>query len=284
LGECERAIAKSFKRTKESFLRPVPALSERWLREADDGSPEFRLAASLASVYGYYSDHDGKPTVMPIRAHMEPVHTCLIDGHLGVAFDEDQSRDLVWSEGDPLSAMNRIMARRIMRAVQSGSRLYPDRGWLNADLGDIADFIDGRIDLRHMMDLLRGMILVDWPSVSKDAITKRQMSDLISPVASYSLLKLCFAGENVRRVEIPIVPEIQRRAASGDSSTAIRLAEHRLRGSGLPTTTKGVTISPRLMERTAAALLFPIAGDQIDALANKVLRPDRENSEINMII
>jgi CRISPR-associated protein Csx17 len=284
LGECEKFTAKSFKWAKESFVRPIPALSERWLREADDGSPEFRLAASLASVYGYYSDDEGKPMVMPIRSQMEPVRTWLKDGHLGVAFDEDQSKDVIWSDGDPLSAMNRIMARRIMRAVQSGSRLYPDHGWVNSDLGDITDFIEGRIDLRHMVDLLWGLILVDWPSISADAIIERRISDSISPGARYGILKLCFAGETVRGVEIPIVPEIHRRAAAGDSSNAVRLAEHRLRGSGLSTAIRAIKISSKLTERMAAALLFPIGRYQIDALANKVLRHDEEKPENNMMI
>lgn len=282
LGACEKTISKSFRWAKESFVRPIPVLSERWLREADDGSPEFRLAASLASVYGHYSDHS-KPMVVSIRSQMEPVHTWLNEGHLDVAFDEDQNRDVIWSDGNPLTAMNRIMARRIMRAVQSGSRLYPDHGWVNSDLGDIADFIEGRIDLRHMVDLLWGLILVDWPSVSWDAITKRQVSDSISPGANYGVLKLCFAGENVRGGEIPIVPEIQRRAALGDSYNAVRLAEHRLRGNGLPTTLRSIGISPRLMERTAAALLFPIGRYQVDALADNVLRPDQEKS-VNKVV
>ena len=282
LGECERAISKCFKWAKESSLRPIPALSERWLREADDGSPEFRLAASLSSVYGHYLEH-GKPIMMPIRSQMEPVHTWLNEGHLGADFDESQSRDVISSDGNPLTVMNRIMARRIMRAVQSSSRSFPDHGWLNSDLGDIADFIEGRINIRHMMDLLWGMILIDWPSVSKDAITRRQVSDSIYPGADYSMLKLCFAGEAVRGVEIPIVPEIHRRATLGDSFNSIRLAERRLRGCSLPTTTKSNFISPILMERIAAALIFPISKYQVDSLADNVLRPDHEKSENKIV-
>lgn len=277
LGICERTIAKCIKWAKE-FLEPIPALSERWIREADDGSPEFRLAASLASVYGHYSDH-GKPIVMPIRSQMEPVHSWLNEGHLCVDFDDDQSREVIWSDGNPLNVMNRVMSRRIMRAVQSSSSSFPDKGWVNSDIGDITDFIEGRINVHRMMDLLWGMILIDWPSVSKDAITRRSVSDLIYPGASYSMLKLCFAGEAVRGVDIPIVPEIQRRATLGDSFNSIRLAERRLRGSGLPTAVKSISISPILMERTASALIFPIGKSQVDFLADNVLRPDHETSE-----
>lgn len=284
LGQCEKAICKSSKWAKESFLRPVPALSDRWLKEADDGSPEFRLAASLASIYGYYSDRDGKPMVMPLRSQMEPVRTWLTNGHLGVALDEDAVNDVVWSDGDAISALNRIMSRRIMRAVQSGAGSYPDQAWINADLGDIADFIEDRIDIARMEGLLWVLILLDWPSVSKDAIMRRSFSDSVSPGAIYSLLKLCLTGQKILDSEIPLVPEIHRRAASGDSFAAMRLAERRLRGSGLSTASESFKISSKLMERTAAALLFPIGNHQVEILVNKVLRTNLEYSMKGMII
>ncbi len=284
LGECEKAISKSLKWTKESSVRPVSPLSSRWLIDADDGSPEFRLASSLASIYGRYLDRDGNPVVIPLRSQMEPVHTWLKEGHLNVAFSDDISRDIVWSEGDLISALNRIMSRRVMRMAQSGCRSYPDHAWINADLGDIADFIEGRIDTGRIADLLWGLILLDWPSVPKNAIMRRSFSGSVFPGASYSLLKLCFAGQNVRNLEIPIVQEIHRRAVLGDSFTAMRLAERRLRGSGLSTASESSKISAKLMERTAAALLFPIDAYQVNILANKVLRPDLESMRNNMVI
>jgi len=191
---------------------------------------------------------------------------------------------VVWSDGDAISALNRIMSRRIMRAVQSGAGSYPDQAWINADLGDIADFIEDRIDIARMEGLLWGLILLDWPSVSKDAIMRRSFSDSVSPGAIYSLLKLCLTGQKILDSEIPLVPEIHRRSASGDSFAAMRLAERRLRGSGLSTASESFKISSKLMERTAAALLFPIGNHQVEILVNKVLRTNLEYSMKGMII
>lgn len=274
LGKCEMSIVRSLKWAKESFVRPVPAISWRWLREADDGTPEFRLAASLASVYGHYKGDDGQSFVMPLRSQMEPVHTWISSGNMNVAFDEIPGRDVVWSDGDRTSSMNEVMARRIMKAVQSGSETYPDRARIYADLADIADFIEGRVDLHRMADLLWGLILVDWPSVKGDEIRRRPRSESIFPGASYGVLKLCFAGGAVRDSKIPLVPEIHRRASLGDGATAIKLASRRLRGSSLSVAFETAKMSGDAISRTAAALLFPLRDLQIEEIANRVLRPD----------
>ncbi|MCX6678459.1 MAG: type I-U CRISPR-associated protein Csx17 [Methanothrix sp.] len=274
LGKCEMSIVRSLKWAKESFVRPVPTLSSRWVIEADDGTPEFRIAASLASVYGYYKGENGQTIVMPIRSQMEPVHTWINDGKMNVAFDEVPGRDVVWSEGDPVSSMNEVMARRIMRAVQSGSEIYPDRARIYANLADIADFIEGGVDLRRMADLLWGLILVDWPSVKGDEVRRRPKSESILPCASYGVLKLCFAGGPVRDSKVPIVPEIHRRASLGDGTTAIKLATRRLRGCGLSVAFETVKMSGDAIRRTAAALLFPLQDLHIEQIANGVLRPD----------
>jgi CRISPR-associated protein Csx17 len=50
LGECEAALAGSWKWTREAYLSSVPLLAPQWLREANTGTVEFRLAAALAAV------------------------------------------------------------------------------------------------------------------------------------------------------------------------------------------------------------------------------------------
>ena len=281
LGGCERALVGSFRWTREAHIRPVPTLSENWLMEADDRSPEFRLAASLASIYGRYTDRDGKQIVMPLRTQMEPVRTWVSKGSLRVAFDELLASEVVWSTGDPVSALNGIMSRRITKAIQSGSKSYPDQATCRADLGDVADFIEGRVDFQKMVALLWGLILVDWPHVSRDAIQRRTPSNSPYPGGSYGLLKLCFSGGKVRDVEeIILNPQIHRRAVNGDGFSAMQLAERRLRGSGLAPALGGIKLSGRSMQRTAAALLFPLDGWQVSSLADKVLRPETKKITI----
>lgn len=77
LGQAEKALARSFAWTTgrndtppRPKIAPLHGLSARWLREADDGSVEFRLAASLASVTGQFRSAEGGPLWLPLRAHL----------------------------------------------------------------------------------------------------------------------------------------------------------------------------------------------------------------------
>lgn len=271
LGECEKAIVRSSHWAKEYHVHPVSPLGERWLLMADDQSLEFRLASSLASVYRYSENKDSQELQMPLRAQLEPVRRIMKGRHPIFIFDETLERDAISSEGDPVSVMNSIFSRRIMATVRSGKNCHLDRGVIEASLGDIAAFIEGRVNLKHMMDLLWGLILVDWQSIPKNLIN--WTPETILPSASFALLKLCFAGGAVHDVEIPLVPQIHRRAAIGDSFNALKLAERRLRGSNLPIAEINSSISSTKMKRIAAALLFPIGDERIEDLATLVFRP-----------
>ena len=268
LGRCERAIVRSSRWAKEAFVRPVSLLSKEWLIAANDQSPEFFLAASLASVHGRYKDRENREFTMWLRSQIEP-----IDHGNFRSFDETLENDAVWSDGEPISVMNDIFSRRIMMAVRSGASGYTDQGNIEADLGDIAAFIEGHINEKRMMDLLCGLILVDWSHVSEDFIERRIQSEIISPSASFALIKLCFAGRKVQGVSVPLVPQIHRRAATGDGFGALQLAERRLRGSNLPAAKISTKISPELTRRIAAAQLFPIGEWQVDHLARIVMSP-----------
>ncbi len=268
LGRCERTIVLSSKRAKEAFVKPVTPLSKDWLVMANDRSPEFFLASSLASVYGNYKDRENREFIMWLRSQIEP-----IDHANFRSFDEKSENDVIWSEGEPVAVMNDIFSRRIMMAVRSGASCYPDRGKIEADLGDIAAFIEGRINEKRMIDILCGLILVNWPYVSRNFIERQIQSDLILPSASYAMIKLCFAGGKVCDAEIPLVPQIHRRAAIGDGFGAMQLAERRLRGSDLPVAKISTKVSLESMKRIAAAQLFPIGEGQIEQLTDIVMRP-----------
>src|SRR5690606_29156636 len=127
-------------------LQPVPALSPDWLRQSDDGSVEFRLAASLASVFGYYGVGENRRTRLPMRGQLAPVQTWVTDTGLRVRWDFDAARDVAWSPGHLHDAMNAILQRRLVLAVQAGAASYPDTGRLKASLGDIGDFIERRVN------------------------------------------------------------------------------------------------------------------------------------------
>lgn len=294
LGNCEQVMAGSMRWTEESYLHPVPALSPEWLRQSDDGSVEFRLAASLASVFGYYGSSETRGTLRSLRAQLEPVATWLTDTGLRVRWDFASTRDVAWRAGHLTEAMNAVMQRRLVLAVRAGASTYPDTGRLKADLGDIADFVEGRVNDQKLANLLWGCILIDWSrTVSDHFPERRNPARTPLPGAFYALLKLCFAGPvkqaRAQRAaqrqshdtasetdEVPIVLQLQRLAAAGRGAEACREAIRRLRGSGLVPAMTPFGVRGSAAARTAAALLFPLRQRDRALLARLIARPGDE--------
>jgi CRISPR-associated protein Csx17 len=260
-------MARSLQWTKGNFLRPVTPLSPTWLSSSDDGSSEYRLAASLASVYGKYGD-----VTLPLRTQLEPVRTWIAQGKLQVTWDELAIVDVTWHEGDVIDAMNAVMGRRLLLATREGTHSWPDTGRAYASLGDITAFIEGRIDFARFARLSRGLCLVDWPQVSYESSAIAKSDDGSFPGATFALMKLCHAGTSVREAVIPLAPDIHQRAAAGNGASATQLASRRLRASGLPTAVEQTHHRGDAVRRGAAALLFPICRSDLHALADAVLR------------
>ncbi len=256
LGRCEKAMVKSYKWTMESHLHPIFSLSNRWIQEANDGSTEFRLACSLASIY-------------TIREYVEPVTT--IKGFVNWKKNDE---NVVWSEGNAIDSFNNIMSRQIMNGIRSKKELSLNNGYYDTDLSDIADFIEEKVDLNKMVDLFFGLILVNWNDIklngSIEIESKAERS--IKPEAIYGLLKLCFAGKKVRNINVPVVSKIHRYASTGNCANAIRAAITRLRGSELIPALTITRIPNEKCKRIAASLLFSLSEDSIEKITNMVLR------------
>lgn len=294
LGRCEQVMARSSRWTEESYLQPVPALSPDWLRQSDDGSVEFRLAASLASVFGYYGVGENRRTRLPMRVQLEPVKTWVTDTGLRVRWDFDAAHDVAWSPGHLHDAMNAILQRRLVLAVQTGAASYPDTGRLKASLGDIADFIERRVNDQKLNELLWGCLLIDWSRVeAKHVPTRRELGQTPLPGAFYALLKLCFPGP-ARRTrgegptpnpgpaaepeleEIPLALQVHRLARAGRGADACREAIRRLRGSGIAPAVAPFEVHGDGAARAAAALLFPLRQRDKALLARIIARPEQE--------
>ncbi len=269
LGECESVMVRSFAWTQASDLMPIPPLSPIWLQEANDQTPDFRLAAAVASAWGRY----GSPQhSMPLRCQMEPVQTRIRDEHLQVMWQPDASREVAWHGGSPVAALSAVLSRRLLKAVQTGCSTFPDRGRLTAELHDIAEFIEGRTNDHRLVELLWGLMLLDWPAVHATVQRQSVRSERMFPGAIYALLKLCFAGQKIWDVEVPLVPGIYRRAVMGDGAVATSMAARRLRASGLIPAVDRVALSGSRIRRVAAALIFPVSDFHLEQLAQTVLR------------
>lgn len=278
LGECEAALARSFSWASDerSGVRPIQGLDERWVIECYDGSVEYRLAASLASLSMHYKPHN-KSVFMPMRSHIAPVDCGVKDGRQWTTWQRDSSgkvvatpnRDVVWGSKTFAENLCAVMNRRLLLANQSGHKIYQDAAKVTASLSDVALFIEGRTDDLRITELLRGLSLVDWQNVTAQSF-ENPMN--LAPDASYASLKMCFAGKSIAHEDIPLVPAIVRKAQSGDR-TALRLALQRLRASGLPLAASTLWVPEPKMQRLAASLLFPISLTDLHALRASIVRP-----------
>lgn len=278
LGKCERALAVSSKWARGLDLKPpmirihpVSGLSTDWLYQAYDGSPEFRLAASVASLSGTYGD-----LALPLRCHLEAVE---IDERGLLSWAGHPTNDVQSSHGSACDILNAVFARRLLRAVQSGeSSVYGDPEYSNqpcfAEVGDIKRFIEGKTDDTVLIDLLWGLSLIKW-SRTKSFHSPWGSDSSTYPVL-FALFKLCFLPAERGKAGVPLVPAIHHHAARGNGLEASRLASRRLRGSGLQPAIREIPLSGPIVQRTAAALIFPLPFFEIKRLRQLVERPTDE--------
>ena len=125
LGRAEQTMACGLAFCEENYIGPLQGLSPQWLDQANDGSPEFRLAASLAGIRA-------RGDVGPLRVFLEEVEvTKFVKWSPG-------STSAVWSKRPLVGNLAAIFRRRLMEAFreteawgQAGVPLYsPHRhGW-----------------------------------------------------------------------------------------------------------------------------------------------------------
>jgi CRISPR-associated protein Csx17 len=286
LGQAERALSRSLGWTTGrndsppvTKCQPLSGLSASWLREADGGRAEFRLAASLASITGFYKNKERQPVALHFRQHLEPVIPQGSAQRHWFTWDE-QANDVVWNQGDFVDMLNRIFSRRLIRAEQSGLDELPDKG-IPAPLDDVTAFIEEEADDELLADLVWALSLLNWnerPEVPWARETKSQTT----PSALFSLLRLAFPRSNERRradlPEVPPVLAIHRHAAAGNGLEASRLASRRLRASEMPPSVTEVALSGDTVRRTAAALLFPLRHSDFARLKELVCAPQKQRA------
>lgn len=276
LGGIERELATLSGKVGKMALQPVPLLAAEWLLASNDGSVEFRLAASLASIVGV----NGK--IGPLRNNLEPVR---IKGR-GLVWTE-KSRSVTWIRSSLSKNLATIMERRLVEAYKDDLKELPLRAIRSVSINDIALFIEGRTDDHLIEDFLWGAILVNqqqkWPRLR---VHENEDADHSPLPRSYALCKLLFLPDNTAlKYEIdgkPVSPEISilNLLRGQQIERSMLIAARRLRASGfmpLPGPLPGGrrrsveyygAIDPI---RLAASLLIPFT--DVDHLKRLVLRP-----------
>ena len=109
-GQAERWLASS---RQKSSIRPLAGLSPDWLTKSDDESPEFRIAAALASI-------QGDEGVGSVRTNLEAV---AFQTRRWVWTANDTS--VVWRFGNTLRSMAAVLERRCLETRMGRGRPLP---------------------------------------------------------------------------------------------------------------------------------------------------------------
>lgn len=259
LGRAEAVVARS--PALRDALRPLPPMHADWLTQADDGSVELRLAASLAAA--------------DLRRYRLPIARS--------RWDDGEPQRLVWGAGG-LERNLLALGQRFAVERRGEVRALAPRGAPCASLGDLAEFIEGRVDDARIEALAVGLGAVGPPPRSPwpERPTPR-------PPAVFSALALVWwrvapepeEGEPDERMpgaRMPDTPGILRRAASGGLPRAVELALRRLAGAGWPTPSLSIQADPARARRVAAALAFPLSSSSLQQIA-RALMPGLESNQ-----
>lgn len=270
MGAAERVLANSRKMQKE--VPPLQGLALEWLRACNDGSPEFRIAAALASI--------NHPKVGSIRTNLEPV----VKGRNEWAWSSGNAETV--READLCRSLVAILERRVLSAEKLGGERQenPEEAWtdartslpikgrIHARASDLVAFLSGAVDDTRVSELLWGLCALDWDDRhGYRPLTSEKMGE-VGLSRLYAVIKLVFwPGEiRVSSESEPIVIHAEKaiinRLRSGDVEAATQIAVQRLRSSGLQVIgdrqpgsgNLGFIASPQERLRIGAALLVPI--------------------------
>ena len=237
-GRLERAVSGRTWRDEDRVEPFSGSLSAGWLRAADDGSAEFRLAAAAASVGGGGNS---------VRRNLEEVK---YENDRWVA--DRGSVSCVWSDGSTLyDNLGRICMRRVMEAKAAGDGAPPLRGTVASDPGDVEEFLAGALDEQKIADLLLPLSMVSMDGQTYDV----GRADTAVPVpAAYALLGSVYGTPGVLDME-PL-----SLLKAGRAAYALESARRRARACGM-LDGAGVAIGAppeRAARRLLGSLAFPV--------------------------
>lgn len=292
---------------REAVRTPPPLLSSKWMRKADDNTPEFRVAAALASIGPSSMELGDDKRAPPMAAHFAPIDEKRFfhGGQLSKwrAWAEgDTPPTVVWGGGNLTSNLIAVLERRLVEASIRGLAEKPLAAATWASLDDIAAFLSDDFDDARCAALLAGLA---WAKPGR--LQSRRATDMYSAVPfAYAAMKPIFTPNDALRAAgnlpeetcVPVPPGIVTRLRSGAgqhdgraTNTAVHMALARARASGLPspfdlaqTPSHGTREGRNLIgagisaDRIAAALLIPIGTKTLTRLIERAYpKPDDDN-------
>ena len=240
---------------------PLKSLSEEWLTGCYDGSAEFRLAASVASM-------QTNPTI-PIRENLEGIDTS--------KWKFQKSVSHVWNTNDTtLRNMEHVLLRRVLDGNMKSSDKMPLDGHIPADMHDIVMFLQDKLNLKKIGELILPLSFIDMTHGIDYPWKNKRVGDHIPLPEAYQLLKIIYPPhpEHGMPHDISILNLLQ----AGRSSAAYEKCAYMLRTHGLlPKTSLKThrpgfrTIPETVNKHMMASLLFPVSNMDRKSMVKSVI-------------
>lgn len=261
------------KETNAVHVGPLPPLRPEWVRAADDGSPEFRLALSCALQYTDLRKANGKG-VDGVRRHWLPLE----GNRFAVSKSGGEERirhgpEVVIMGKRGLDDALALVRRRLAQAVSepSSSEISFRKGGYRLPLvaakgaaahpADLARLMAGEVDLDRTMKLACALMALDRHRWSENPMPPAPPAGAADdlPEEAWMVVRLATAPWTLPvKNELGVDPVIFRRLESGDAASAVRIAAGRLRQVGIAAAPRFAFVSPKIARLWAAALAFPI--------------------------
>lgn len=246
LGAAERSLVKSGV-WKSIRLAPLVLRSEKWLEYTYDGTPEYRLAASVASTWSRETDS--------VRFLVEPLKST----GAWLAFDDKAKCRVPW-EGDLNDLLCGIHVRFLNETSKKSVRTCSVDGFVPALPVDVAWFLAGKINTRRMKELLQSLLLLDWRKIGGRVPWDRgSVNGDTAPPGAWILMKLVFMKKSPLGENVPCDAGILKLAMAGRLADAVVLAASRVRSCGFEPLLGVASGGSAVSRRMAAALLFPVS-------------------------
>ena len=270
LGAAEAELANGGRFRDEKNLHPLKDLSLRWVRECDDHSDEFRIAASLAAMSG-----EGK--IGSLRSNLEPFDSATRNW-------SQRSTSAIWSAAALEENLAAVLQRRSIDARSQSLSHPPITSSRFASLKAVDTFLKRETEDEKIEGLLRGLILIDWTNA--EPFESKSETRIVPPtlLRAYALLKLLFLPKGgfqpkpgAETIIIKHEPSIIPLLRAGRVSDALDVAARRLRASGVMPLTIDFYLREEDGARLASALLIPIDEPSRREVSRLVLRDEAED-------
>lgn len=284
LGELHRYLARNEKLCEK--IRTFPELSKNWAELSHDGTAEFYLAYSLASL------GQGRPEPeFSLRAQLSPYNpqkrAWQFDGYIPRWTGRDLSERMLNLLYHRLRAADRVGFVENKRSRKPYNS--PIRGAVGAVPHYVEQLVDGRLDEERIENLLFGLVLLAPHSPQAAAKEKKWLLPLPYLVCKLALHQ-GFPMRNDLEGEVPdetaladsrdtrIPPaSIPRSLTTGNPRGALNAARRFLLSRPLTIpipALQAVNLSSERSRRLAAALLFPISDRTYRQLYDRIMLPN----------